>query len=110
MARTIALVLLVGMLIAGAGWMGTVHAQGGPSNAIGKQCTVQFKRDLLGVHANMPVGPNVDNINGAEVSVHGTLLALDIGDQIVLRQGDKELWIPKSNILMIAVEPAKENN
>lgn len=40
--------------------------------APGRQCTIQFRRDVLGIAAPLPVSPMSGSFNGAETSVSGT--------------------------------------
>lgn len=56
---------------------------------VGKNCTVQFRRDWLGMTAVLPVSPTTNSINGAEVSIYGKLdhidndwIALDLGKRV----------------------------
>jgi hypothetical protein len=75
---------------------------------IGKVCTVQFRRDALGAAAALPVSPTTDGINGAEVTVTGTLRAVE-NDGIALEPLAPRdptwtaFWIPKDSILLIEV-------
>jgi hypothetical protein len=76
---------------------------------IGRSCTVQVKRDLLGGSSSLPIGPNTTNSNGVEVSVGGTLEQAT-PDFLVLRVGpadqpSREYVIPRSNVLLIQFEP-----
>ncbi len=68
---------------------------------IGRGCTVQFRRDLLGGSAQNPIPPTTDFINGANVSVHGTLLKVD-AEWVVIRSDNTTLWIPRSNVLLLS--------
>jgi hypothetical protein len=71
---------------------------------IGKVCTIQFRRgDGLGAGAQNPVPPNSDTMNGAEVSMVGTLMAVK-GDWVVINFKGNEVWIPRSSILLITFE------
>ena len=71
-----------------------------PALQVGKACTVQFRRDALGAAANIPVSPTTHNINGAETCVMGTLKRA-MAEWVVLERNGKEIWIPKSVILLI---------
>ncbi|RME96107.1 MAG: hypothetical protein D6766_01545 [Verrucomicrobia bacterium] len=71
---------------------------------IGARCTIQFRRDALGAAAKLPVPPRADSINGAETSITGRLKQFTT-DWIVLDVGGKEVWIAKSVVLLIEVEP-----
>jgi hypothetical protein len=66
----------------------------------GRSCTVQFRRDALGAAASLPVSPMTDGINGADVTVAGTLKHTS-DEWVVLDRAGKELWIPKSVILLL---------
>lgn len=69
---------------------------------IGKQCTVQFKRNALGGGGNIPVSPTTDNSDGANVSIWGTLTVVE-DDAVVLESEDsgRTFWIPRESILLI---------
>jgi len=72
----------------------------------GKNCTVQFRRDALGGAANLPVPPTTPSINGATVAIQGKLIAVSHEAILLSSDGDKyvqgkQLWIPKSSILLI---------
>lgn len=71
-----------------------------PALETGKDCTVQFRRDALGAAANLPVSPTTHSINGAETCVMGTLKRAT-AEWVVLERNGKEIWIPKSVILLI---------
>jgi hypothetical protein len=67
----------------------------------GMVCTLQFKRNLLGAGANLPVAPMTTNINGADVSVRGKLVRFD-REWIVLEvEGHTTLWVPTQNVLLV---------
>jgi hypothetical protein len=70
----------------------------------GTKCIVQFRRDALGAAANIPVPPDTDNINGAQVSLTGTLKSMS-SDWIVVTQGDTEYWITRDAVLMLKIQP-----
>ena len=71
--------------------------------AVGAPCTVQFRRDLLGTHSNLPVDPLTNGINGARTSVSGKLLRVD-ADWIVLQRKQGQLWIPRRNVLLLDIQ------
>jgi len=73
------------------------------SRQIGKTCTVQFKRNSLGGGAALPVSPMTDNINGAAVSLSGTLQAVD-DLAIIVVSDNKTIWIPRDSILLVVSE------
>ena len=111
MLRTVLMVTVCVSVFALSGCAGAVHAQGGPTNAIGKTCTVEFKRDLLGIAAASTATAPVVLDKAASTSVTGTLLAMDIGGQYVVRQADgSEVWIPAGSVLCIVVRPAEAAN
>jgi hypothetical protein len=66
---------------------------------IGRTCTVQFKRNVLGL-ADYPIAPTIDAINNVAVTVAGTLKAVrDNG--ILIESGTEKYWIPMDSILLI---------
>jgi hypothetical protein len=71
-----------------------------PAPPTGKECSIQFRRDSLGAAADLPISPETDSINGATVSLHGTIRSAG-GDWICIERKGAEIWIPKANILLI---------
>ena len=69
---------------------------------LGKPCTVQFKRNALG-GASLPVLPTTNTINGAVVSISGTLKKID-KDAVIISDGTTTYWIPKDSILLIQID------
>ena len=72
---------------------------------IGRDCVVQIRRDLLGANANLPVGVETENINGAAVAVYGNLVG-ESADYVVLMlpkpaTPPREYIVPRSSILFI---------
>jgi hypothetical protein len=67
---------------------------------VGQSCTVQFRRDALGVGGGTPVPPTSDSFNGAATSLRGTLERAD-EHWLVLRVGDKQQWIAREVVLLI---------
>lgn len=67
---------------------------------LGKQCTIQFRRDALGAAASLPVSPLTGNINGADTTISGTLKSTR-GEWIVLDRGGQEIWVSKAAVLLI---------
>ena len=63
-------------------------------------CTLQFKRDLLGAGANLPISPMTTNINGAQVSIRGKLVRFD-REWVVLEAEGQTLWVPTQNVLLL---------
>ena len=79
---------------------------------IGKSVTVQFRRDILGTESDLPVGPNTDNINGAETVVSGTLLKVNADSIVVennvniaINEKMSQRWIPREVILLVEMKP-----
>lgn len=67
---------------------------------LGKNVTVQFKRDALGAAASSPVPPFSGMHNGAETSVAGKLKNVT-PEWIVLDRNGAEIWVPKTAILLL---------
>jgi hypothetical protein len=72
---------------------------------VGTSCTVQFRRDALGSGHELPVPPLTNVINGAQVSVSGTLEAVH-GSWIVLGTLNprRQHWIPVSSVLLLSFD------
>ena len=68
----------------------------------GSSVTVQFRRDALGSATANAVPPTTDSINGAGVSMSGTLTKIN-RDWAVLESAGKEFWISRTAILLIRV-------
>jgi hypothetical protein len=67
---------------------------------IGKPCTVQLRRDALGVAAGSPVPPLTNVFNGGEVCVSGLLTHVS-STWIVVKQEPREFHIPISAVLLV---------
>jgi hypothetical protein len=68
---------------------------------IGKSCTVHFRRDVLGVERDTPFTIDTGGIDGATITISGTLIGAD-DDWIILKQAEgPETWVPRGNILML---------
>lgn len=67
---------------------------------LGKNVTVQFRRDALGAAASSPVPPFSGMHNGAETSVSGKLKNVT-PEWIVLDRNGSETWVPKTAILLL---------
>ena len=65
-----------------------------------RPCVVQFRGDALGLSANIPMQPMIDNMNGAVTSISGTLKRRSV-NWVVIDHNGKEVWIPKTAILLI---------
>ena len=66
----------------------------------GKPCTVQFRRDALGAAASLPISPTTGGINGVDTAISCTFKSTR-DDWIIVTRAGKEVWIPKSVILLI---------
>ena len=73
---------------------------GSSSPPVGKNCSIQFRRDALGAGASGPSSPMAGNINGADVAISGTLKSTS-SDWVVLETKGGEIWVPKAAILLI---------
>lgn len=69
---------------------------------IGATVQVQFRRDALGGAASLPVPPTTSGINGAEVSLSGSLSKVT-PRWLVLRIATKDHWISRDSVLLVAV-------
>lgn len=67
---------------------------------VGKNVTIQFRRDALGGAANIPVPPFTNNINGAETSASGKVEMVEANWLVIQRSGNLT-WIPRDVILAI---------
>ena len=68
----------------------------------GDSCTVYFRRDALGVAADVPSGPTTGNQNGADVALSGEIVRQN-DHWLVLKQDKREFSIPVDSILMLEV-------
>ncbi len=113
--------MIVGFLVlgsmVGAGCRSEEEEQGsaqGLSGLVGRECTVQFRRDALGAAASIPIPPSTSEINGASVeftgkltSVRGDWLNLEIttvyrsGDGSPLRTVYRRVHIPVASVLYV---------
>jgi hypothetical protein len=66
----------------------------------GRPCTVQFRRDALGAAASLPISPMTGGINGADTAISCKYKSTR-DDWVIVDRGGKEVWIPKSVILLI---------
>ena len=94
-------VIWVGVALAFSG-CGRGSAEDQPLSAkVGKMCTVQFRRgDGLGAAGTLPVGPTTGSINGAEVSLHGKLVAVEEG-WVTIASGAVIYCVNQESILLI---------
>jgi hypothetical protein len=67
---------------------------------IGRDVTIQFRRDSLGGAADLPVPPLSGGINGAEVAISGKVHIIE-SNWVVLFRNEKLVWIPRGVILAI---------
>lgn len=70
---------------------------------VGKNVTVQFRRDALGGATTIPVSPFTNVINGAETSFTGKVYQVE-GNWLIVDFRDKRVWVPREVVL--AVEEA----
>jgi hypothetical protein len=108
------LLLLASVLLAGCETRPTPEQRPTPESRltipIGSKCVVQFRRDALGAAATLPIPPNTDNYNGAQVSLGGPLKGMS-PDWIIIGGGNEDCWIATSSILMLKVEqPTPRDN
>ena len=102
-ARLIAIITLivVGLIIFAA-----CHKKPAPkpiadaTPPIGKNCTVQLRRDAMGAAAPVPIPPLSANHNGIDTCVTGKLKMIN-PDWIVLDRNGSDMWIPKSSVLLV---------
>ena len=67
---------------------------------LGRNCTVQFRRDALGAASTSPIPPLAGNFNGGETAIGGRLKNVT-SEWIVLERAGSELWIPRSSVLLL---------
>jgi len=100
--RTLSAITMMSILAIG-GCSRSQHAVEKPPfmDKIGQPCIVQFRRgDALGAGGDLPVSFDSDNVNGADLSVKGTLRAMS-GDWIVVQSGESEYCIPRESVLLV---------
>ena len=67
---------------------------------IGRTCSVQFRRDALGMAAGAPLSPTVETAGGRPARLRGTLTA--VGDGWITLSADGATYhIPQATILLI---------
>jgi hypothetical protein len=69
---------------------------------VGAPCKVQFRRDTLGGSSKSPLGPMVDGVDGATVSLNAKFKAMS-KDWIVVQDESGDVWIPRSTVLLFKV-------
>ncbi|MCL2624584.1 MAG: hypothetical protein FWD31_13050, partial [Planctomycetaceae bacterium] len=100
-------VILVVLIVGAICW----HVHPRPTGLkLGTDYTVQFRGDALG----RPTSPFIDSYNGGQVNAGGTLIAVnreaillevvDFSNMIQGKPQKTQMWIPKSNILLIKYE------
>ena len=72
----------------------------GDNPLVGKTCTIQFRRDVLGVAGGTAFSPLDTKINDVDTVMEG-LLRSTHGEWVVIENKGREVWIPKSVILYI---------
>lgn len=78
---------------------------------VGRGCVVYLRYDALGTSSDSPKAAFTDVMNGAEVSIRGTLQ--EMNHNWVIVQQDREsnkrvLWIPMSSVLSVALDFPKD--
>jgi hypothetical protein len=96
----------IATMIAALSLTGCDHATAAdrPASSSGKSCTVQFRRDALGAASSLPISPMTGGINGADTAISCTYKSTR-EDWVIVERAGKELWIPKSVILLIEFAP-----
>ena len=96
---------LIVLVAVGCATAGCSSAKGKAfSDKVGQHCTVQFRRDHLGGAADLPVPPTADSINGAAVSLSGTLSGTKEDWVVLTLQNNKSIWISTSSILTVTFD------
>ena len=67
---------------------------------VGQNCIVYFRRDALGMAADIPSSIVAGDINGADVTQPGELMAVG-NDWIVINLHGRAFHIPQATILMV---------
>jgi hypothetical protein len=91
---------LLFLLLALAGCADTAREPVPVEAQIGQNCIVYFRRDALGMGADSPSSIVAGNINGADVTQSGELMAVG-DDWIVINLHGREFHIPQAAILMV---------
>ena len=77
---------------------------------VGRFCVVYIRYDALGTGSDSPKPAFTDVINGAEVSIRGTLKEMNNEWVIILQDREtsqRVLWIPKNSVLSVAFDLPK---
>ena len=88
------------LLLAFTGCADTAHKPAPIEAQVGQNCIVYFRRDALGMAADLPASPLTDSVNGAEVNQAGQLMSVS-ADWIVINLHGRVFHIPQAAILMI---------
>jgi hypothetical protein len=72
----------------------------GENPLVGKLCTVQFRRDVLGTTSGALVSPEETKVGGVDTTIQGVLKSTS-GEWVVITDKGRDVWIPKSVILAI---------
>ena len=92
---------LLGVLLI-AGCADSSHESTPIEGQIGQNCTIYFRRDVLGMASDSPSSISTMEYNGAEVVQVGKLVTVT-PNWIVINRNGSDLHIPQSSILMISV-------
>lgn len=100
--------------LCGCGEMPPPGAAATLGRKVGRECTVQFRRDALGAGTTVPISPETSEINGASVVLRGTLRAvrgewLELDVSIRYRDGaggpervlHRDIHIPTASVLYV---------
>ena len=107
MKTTVTLLTLISAIALTAVLSGCTESKAAPTSygtLIGAPCKIQFKRDLLGGNTALPIGPETDGINGAQLSLSGKFLRFN-EDWIVLDGANGEVWVPQNVVLLMKFSP-----
>lgn len=88
------------LLLAFTGCADTAHKPAPGEAQVGQNCIVYFRRDSLGMAADLPASPLTGSVNGAEVEQAGQLMSVS-ADWIVINLHGRVFHIPQAAILMI---------
>ena len=91
-----AILLLLAVFLSACGSGGDATLDG----RVGKICTVQLRRDALGGAANLPVPPLTNEINGAQVSLTGSLERVT-DHWIVLSVSERSIAVSRDAVLLV---------
>lgn len=107
--KRVAVVLLVVVVVLGI--VGVMTAQNAAAPAgqgvpiWGTACTVQFRRDMLGINAPLPVSPIADNVQGVQVSLAGRFDHMDDQWLVINTDPRHQAWIPRASVLLVTFAP-----